>query len=164
MADEVRDAIAADLATLGDPVARTPETADGFGVDLICVDDLSPTLKETKLDSTEDLFQTAWHHLSTARGSVPDAPDFGIDVISWLHRGTTVQDLEAMAGEAKGEILKDDRIATAVITVTASGGVGGAKKLSINARLTPEDPTLTEFDLIITLTNGAAHLEALRRG
>ena len=69
-----------------------------------------------------------------------------------------------MAGDIRGEILKDDRIEGAVITVTSSGGTGGGQSLFVNCKLTPEDPALTEFNLIITLTDGAAHVEALSRG
>lgn len=133
-------------------------TAVGFGVDLVCVDDIDPTSASTDPFTVATLAQDAYHRLTTRRGTLPDDPDFGIDVFEFLHGAKSPADLRACEGRATTELQKDDRIHTATVTVTYDAL---SRRLSISCAITPEDPALQVFDLIIAVTDGGALLQAI---
>ncbi len=153
MSDLVRDAIAASIAAQA-RLVLTPEPPYDYGVDLKCTDDLDSRLAEQGLDDVAAIGQDAYHRLTTTRGFIPDAPDFGLDVVSMLNRGMTPQDIAAAQGRIALELQKDDRVARAEVALTEVEP--GSWDLQV--RLTPEDPSLKAFDLVIAVVDGATLL------
>lgn len=139
-------------------IATTPDTADGYGRDLVCIDDLDPRAKETDPNSLETLAQDLYHRVSTSRGQMPDDPDYGIDLIEFLHRPTTTTELLAMAGVVSGECRKDDRVSDVETTVTFDSKTDS---LSVSIDVTPKDPDLAIFKLIIVVIDGATLLQEI---
>jgi hypothetical protein len=125
-------------------------TAVGYGVDLVCIEDLDPALKVTNPFTTETLAQDCYHRITTRRGTLPDDADFGIDIAAFLHAPKTPADLKACEGQIATELQKDDRVREAFAVVTFDG-----RKLSVSVRVTPEDPDASPFSLIIAVTDGA---------
>src|SRR5690348_14423935 len=119
MSDFVRDAIASLTGDL-EQLAVTPASASGYGVDLVCVDDIDPNLAETDPNGTLGLAQDVYHRVTTTRGTLPDDPDYGRNIFEYLHKATTPEDFAAMGGELEGEIAKDDRVDDQTVVVTSS--------------------------------------------
>ena len=156
MTDTVRDAIEASIATIV-PVATTPSTTT-YGIDLVCVEDLDPKLKETRDDTVESLAQDLFHRVATQRGGVADALDFGDDVASYLSGDAQPTDLRSIEGRVASECLKDDRVDRVEVVATADAGL---KSMTITIYVVPQDPRLVAFTLIIPVTDGQAVLEAI---
>lgn len=153
MSDLVRDFIAAETAALT-PVATTPSDATGYGIDLVCRDDLTATMRETRTDTIESLAQDLYHRQITPRGSLPDDPDWGIDVLDLLNRGATPQHIAAVPLIVAAELRRDDRVRDVTVTAEFDGTT-----LALTELIEPEDPTLTPFSLIVSVTDGATLLE-----
>lgn len=128
-------------------------TAVGYGVDLVCIDDLDPALKETDPFDTATLAQDCYHRITTRRETLPDDADFGIDIAAFLHAPKTPADLRGCEGQIITELQKDDRVKEAGAAVSFDG-----RKLSVSVRVTPADPDLGPFELIIAVTDGATLL------
>lgn len=149
----IADAIALESAALEQLV--TPAAVRGWGSDLKCVDDIDARGTELDPDSYAVLGQDAYHAVTTARGSLPDDPDFGIDLRSLIHKATSTAEVMALEGAIRAELLKDDRIADATAAITASG-----ETYNIDIRITPTDPQLNAFSMLMTIQDGAAMLQA----
>ena len=154
--DVVRDFIAAELATFT-KIASTPTTTN-YGIDLVCVSDLDPKLAETRDDTIESLAQDLFHRVTTERGTIIDDPDFGEDVLSYASRAIEPKDYASIAGRLASECRKDDRVSRVVVEVTQPNGPGS---LYVLIDVTPADPRLVTFRLIIPVTDGEALLEAI---
>jgi hypothetical protein len=134
-----------------------PETtAVGYGTDLKCVNDLDPALATTNPNSTETLAQDCYHRITTRRETLPDDPDYGIDVTEFLHAAKTLGDLQGCQGQIATELQKDDRVANALAVVTYDAT---RRRLEIDVRVTPKDPDLGPFSLIVVVTDGATLLQ-----
>lgn len=138
------------------PVGSLPVDAPGYGSDLSCADDVDPLARE--LDGSDPLLvaQAAYRMITTARGSLIDAPDRGIDVAAYLHEpGTTAEEL---AGVIRGELQHDDRIDALEVSVERSPDgfeieIGGTLASSGEA-----------FELVLGLTDAGALLRAMNGG
>lgn len=156
MSQEVLDAIAEETARLAREV--TPPLAPlGYGVDLSCVTDITPDLEEVDAFSPLGIAQASIRRLSTPRGSLPDEPDYGIDVRGYANRGVTEQELGNLQAEIGNEVTKDDRVESARVVVTRSGSA-----LSIQLELVPADPALGTFTATVSVTSAEVVLEAIR--
>jgi hypothetical protein len=152
MADETRTLIAAGIAELT-RVATTPPEPWLYGRDLVCIDDLTPTLRETDPATTESLAQDIYHRITTERGSLPDDKDFGEDVRGYLSAAADARALLSISGRLEAEIRKDDRVATVVVELT-----GNTSQLDITISVTPQDPALAAFEMVMAVTSAAALL------
>jgi hypothetical protein len=153
----VLDAIDADLATLAREVTTpSDDTALGYGTDLSCVSDITDELTEVDPLSQQAVGEAVIRRLTTARGTLPDDPDYGIDLRTYANRGTTLTELRELSGMCGSEILKDDRIDDASVSVTSSG-----RSLTVAVRLTLAIPGVAPFGLTFTVTSGSAVLEAI---
>jgi hypothetical protein len=150
----VFDAIAAEIALLT-PLVPTPVEPYGYGTDLSCVSDVTETLEEVDPESALGVAQAAARRLTTARGSLPDDPDYGLDVRGYLNRGVSSREYVDFAGQIKLELLKDDRIEDAAVTVIAPD----TTSLSVQVRLTPFDPSLQPFAFTLAVTSSEVLLE-----
>ncbi|WP_438041453.1 hypothetical protein [Sorangium sp. So ce128] len=102
----LEDILGSVVASFGGPSAPAA-TVDGFGADLDCADDLRDDLRMA--GPTLALAQAAYRRLTTPRGGVIDAPDYGFDLRSLLSRGMTPAELAAVPGLVRGELTKDER-------------------------------------------------------
>ena len=92
-------------------VPETPALAastDTYGRDVSCVEDLDAQAREVE---GEEALAEAWtRRLSTPRGSLgEDDPDYGLDVMSFLHRKMTAAEVESIPGQIRSELQKDER-------------------------------------------------------
>ena len=128
----------------------------GYGIDLVCVNDITPDAAELDPDGTFGIAQDLYHRLITGRGFLIDDPDYGYDLLGLLHAAIAQKDLAMAAAQITGECSKDDRVAVAVTTITPEN-VG--KLLRIRIEVTPEDPAVKPFSMIIAVTDGQTLLE-----
>lgn len=150
----VLNAIAAELATL-ERLVPTPEEPFGYGRDLSCVDDITETLEEVDPDSPLGVAQAIARRLTTTKGTLPDEPDYGLNLRDFLNAGVPASDLAGLAGRIKLEVLKDDRVEDATVTVS----IPDARSLSVSIQLTLYDPALQPFSLTLALTDSETLLE-----
>lgn len=143
----VREDIAAQVAELEHEV-DAPTGALGYGTDLACVTDVTPDLEEVDPFSVRAIGEALIRRFTTPRGTLPDDPDYGLDLRSYCNRGVTATQLRELASQLRGEAGKDDRVDDAAITVTAEGS-----SLTVAARITPADPDLEPFDLTFAVTS-----------
>lgn len=154
--DLVRDAIAAGLAELQAAV-RFPVPPLGYGIDLVCQDDLTADLAETDPAGFQALAQDCYHRVTTDRGTLPDDPDYGINLAGLLSRGLTDAEITRAQQTAESEIKKDDRVAGAAVTITE----GAAGLFSITILIEPADPAVSDFRLIATVQDSVSLLQQI---
>lgn len=142
------------------PVVDTPSAPFGYGADLDCVQDLTVDMDEVSGDSTLALAQALVRRLDCPRGALPDDDNYGIDLRSYLNRGTPVDELERLAGTIRGEITKDDRVRAAAVTVTPS--LTGSS-IAVEIRVEAKDPEVGTFTLTLAVTSAEVVLLELRR-
>lgn len=152
----VLDAIDRALGELR-PVMAPPTGDLGYGRDLSCTSELSPTLTEVDPMSTRGIAEATLRRLTTPRGMLPGDPSYGLDVRAFCSRGTPEAELRDLAGIVRGEVTKDDRIADVRVSVTRPG----MGELRIELRLVPAAPAGTPFSLILAVTSAAVLLEGL---
>jgi hypothetical protein len=135
----------------------------GYGSDLVCVDDITPDAVELDPDATAGIGQDLYHRLATPRGGLPpdDDKDYGFDLLGALHKGMTTRDLSLLGMQVKAECLKDDRVADADVTITSDAN---GRSLAVKIVVTPFDPSVGVFVLVLAVTDGAVLLEAIRAG
>jgi hypothetical protein len=104
----VHDKIAEFTAELEREV-ETPSGDLGYGSDLSCTDDITPDADEIPGDSLRALAESNYRRVTTRRGSIPDAPDDGVDINDYLNQGITPEKLAEIPGILKNELEKDDR-------------------------------------------------------
>jgi hypothetical protein len=157
MSTIVLDAIDAELALLEREVPTPSDpTTFGYGTDLSCVSDITDELTEVDPYSPLAVGEAVIRRLTTPRGTLPDDPDYGIDLRSYCNRGVTLRELRDLAGTCRSEILKDDRIEDATVTITSSG-----TSLAVVVQLALAQPGVQPFTLTFAVTSGAAVLEAI---
>lgn len=157
MTSTVLDFLASSLADL-DRVESAPEPPLGFGGDLSCVDDLDADMREVSGDDIASLAQALMRRILTPRGSVPDAPDYGIDLRGYLHRPSTRAELLALSGDVQNEWSKDDRVARSEVQISA---IEMGKRISGSGRIYPADPNLEAFTLTFGVTDAGAAIEEI---
>lgn len=151
----VIDAIDAEVALLErtSPIAVAPF---GYGLDSEGItedgEDLDPF-------SPKAVAQAFARRIQTTRGSLPDDPNYGIDVRAYLNQAMTTTQLRAVAGEIRAEGAKDDRVLDASVTVT----MPDLREMTIEVELVPADArTGGPFAFTLAIARGVVMLEALR--
>jgi len=156
MTDIVRQTIEQEIAKLTRQ-SSTPVPPLGYGIDLVCVTELDPYLAETNPDTIQSLAQDCFHRITTARLSLVDDPSYGIDIRAALNKPQSAQQIQSWSGQIQSELKRDDRVvdvvANLVFTLPAT--------YRITVLVTPADPNLTPFNLIMTVIDGEALLEAV---
>jgi hypothetical protein len=151
-------AIEEELAAL-ERVAPTPSAPFGYGVDLRCASDLTETMEEVEADSTLAIAEAQARRLDCPRGGIPDDPDYGISLPSMLNRGTTADDLRALAAQVRSELEKDDRVDQVGVTMTPAEDGGS---FTVQTATTPIDPAVGGFRQVLAVTSAAVLIEELR--
>jgi hypothetical protein len=150
----VADALAADLVTIERSV-DVPTGALGYGTDLSCVVDLTPDCAEVDPMSQQALIEALLRRLSTSRGQIVDAPDYGLDLRARLNQAATPAGVLALRGDIRNECTKDDRVADVSVELDVSDD---GLTLSIALNVEGVDPG-DSFDL--TFAVGADGIVAL---
>lgn len=157
MTDLVRDAIAEMTAELTS--SGITGSVVGFGVDLICLDDFTPSMAETDPNSLESLVQDNYHRLITEPGTVPDDLDYGIDVMGYLSLGMTQDDKLQISGDVETQLKRDDRNAEVSATVAVTDTL--PTTLALTVGITPADPALDPFTLLIAIDQTGTSLKVI---
>ncbi|MBA3841093.1 MAG: hypothetical protein H0X39_00460 [Actinobacteria bacterium] len=143
------DALAISMAELTQSV--TPSTGElGYGTDLACVTDLSADLAEVDPLSPSAIGQALVRRLSTARGTLIDDPNYGLDVRGFCNHGVPVKDLRDIGGAIRLELVKDDRVQDVTVTVTQPYQTG----LKVVIVVVPAVIGLAPFDLTFAIADG----------
>lgn len=150
----VHDTIAQQVAEL-EQLVPTPVPPFAYGVDLSCVEDCNATFDEVDPRSQRAIGEATVRRLSTARGTMPDDPDYGLDLRAFMNRGTSLQQIADLAGAVRNEITKDDRIESATVTASFEG-----TELRVKLTITPVDPDTGVFRLTLAVTSADVLLEA----
>ena len=153
----VKAALEAELATIT-KVVDTPSSPHGYGSDISGAADLDPDMAEVDGFSTLALAQALVRRLDTPRGSLIDDGDYGIDLRSYCNRPTAAAELIALAGQVRGELLKDDRVDTLTVVMRPTS-TGNAFDLELS--IVPVDPRLGPFDLTLAVTSATIVIEAI---
>jgi len=151
------DWIAEGLAELS-TLERFPLPPLGYGVDLACTTDLDPAMAEVDPMSQRAVSEAIMRRLDCPRGALPDDPDYGLDLRGMLNTGTAAADITALAGRIRSEVQKDDRVDSVVVTVapSPSGSV-----LAITLAITPIDPLIGGFRLVLSASSASVLLEEI---
>jgi hypothetical protein len=154
----VRNAIRAELDALraAGPLIAAPSPPFGYGSDLDCFDDVTDAADELDPNSTRGLAQAAYHLVTSARGSMPAAPDAGIDLRCYLNRGLTAAAAAELAGDVANEIKKDDRFAEVTVTTTQPS----LDVLRVQIQIAPADTEIDTLSLVLAVTDAGVLLEA----
>ena len=162
MSQVVLDAIAASVAALT-PVADAAVEPLGYGTDLSCVDDLTPTMDE--VSGTPLLAEAILRRFTTPRGTLPDIAgtdlrdkSYGLDLSEYLNRGLTQQEILAIAAQTRSEAKKDPRIASVRSTVIPSPT---GNEFSVDMQVTPADGS-GPFALVLAVTSAGVLIAELR--
>lgn len=128
----------------------------GYGSDLSCADDLDANL--TELDGSDPLLiaQSAFRRITTARGTLEDDPDYGIDIREDLSRANGTEERRSLAGRVRAEISKDERIASVTVTVVDIGAERSIEIIGV-----PENADNAEFRLVVALEDGETLLKEI---
>lgn len=89
--------------------------------------------------------------LTTPRGSLPYAPNRGVDVREWLNDTSTPKQLQARRAAVQAELEADEEVDSATVTLSYDGNTGA---LGVVAQLTDATQTST-LTLAITATSVA---------
>lgn len=101
--------------------------------------------------------QAAYRSITTPRGSVPDAPDYGIDLRSYLSRGLTTREIQQLEGVIALHIRKDDRIESVDVSVQVEDSAK-AIRVAIDGVIALSSRT---FSLVLGLSDAGALLEEM---
>jgi phage baseplate assembly protein W len=154
----VDDAIAAGLAAL---TQETPFPAPPllWGSDVSCDQDLDPS---TVLDPSSFvvLAQAIHRRLQTPRGKLIDDPTYGWDLRGELNKGITLAQVDGISRRVRSEVLKDDRIKSAQVTVQT---MNVAQQIRVIIDVVPFDPTTGTFRAILIATPASLVLQEIAR-
>lgn len=157
MNQTVKDVITTELAKLT-RLEPTPVEPFAYGVDTLGVSDWTDTLDEVDPLSVLGISEALLRRLQTPRGTLQDDSNYGVDLRAFLNRPTTSRSVLEITSEVRGEVLKDDRVIEALVTVTFQS----QKLLRVKVDATPADPdTGGPFTLTLAVTSGAVLLEAI---
>jgi hypothetical protein len=109
------EAQVAELTRIVDVPASSPL---GYGVDLACVEDLTPTMDEVDPYTPRAIGEAQARRLITGRRQLADDPNYGTDVRGMLNQGYTETQLKTLDTEVHNELIKDDRIVDCEVTTT----------------------------------------------
>ncbi|WP_437606249.1 hypothetical protein WMF20_35355 [Sorangium sp. So ce834] len=147
--EDIMAAVVADAGAAAAPAAAVA----GFGVDLDCADDLREDMRLAS--PTLTLAQAAYRRLTTPRGAVLDAPDYGLDVRQFFSRGMTAAEVAAIPGQVRSELTKEERLED--VEVRARMLDGATLELVVRCR-TAAGP----FEMTMNVTAAAAVLAGVR--
>lgn len=153
----VTDAIAAGLA-LETRAADFPVAPFGYGIDVSCTNDIDPRMSEVDPFSPLALGEALVRRLDCPRGALPDDANYGLDLRGYCNRGTSTQDLRSLAGRARNELEKDDRVDSVTVIVTPSST---GDELDVTVAVVPLDPRIGDFLLVLSASDAGVLLKEI---
>jgi len=123
-----------------------------FGSDFSALDDIDQSLRV--VDGKTALMQALARRLTTPRGALWYAPAYGYDVGAHVNSGTDVAVIEAAA---EAQILDDERVDDADVTITISQpdpGITAGQRWDMTLRITTAEGPF-EFTLAVDAVTGA---------
>ena len=147
------DAYIADL----DRVVDAPVSPFGYGTDLSCSSDLAANFGDVDPFTTLALGEALVRRLDCPRGQLLDDADYGIDLKGALNRGATRQALLALSGQIVAEMQKDDRVDSAIASVTLSSD---GTSLDVRLTISPIDSSGT-FSMTLAVTSAEVLLQEI---
>jgi hypothetical protein len=129
----------------------------GFGTEIYCTD----RLRTGKYVSGRiALAQAIFRRLTTPRGTLRGGAEeetYGIDLPGFVGRTATKIAVAALPGIVRNELLKDDRIADALVTVNAQTDTNGLATLYIDIDVVTVDEE-EDFSLTIAASGTSVDL------
>jgi hypothetical protein len=113
--------------------------AEGYGVSVWCLDSLQTG---RYVSGVRAVAQSIYRRLTTPRGTLRGGAEestFGLDLPGLVGSATTPADLAALPVRIQAELLKDDRIARVVATVTDETLGPGETTLTVGLAVTLND-------------------------
>ena len=104
------------------------------------------------------LGQAAYHRITTPRGSNLDAPDAGIDITEFLHKGMTETERAEVPNLIRQEILDDPRFSGVETTMAEQWTTEGIT-WTISIRVTPTDSG--PFDLVCSVEQAVTKIVSI---
>lgn len=150
------DAQIAELTASG-RVASVPTAPLGWGSDLSCVTDCDSRFIELPGNSALGVAQRVARRYLTPRGALLDDPDYGLDLRGYCNRGVTQQDLRTLQSRCVAEALKEETVSSITVNVATTSATG----LSVQAQITPADPSLEPFAFVLAVSSADVLLELL---
>jgi hypothetical protein len=141
------------------PLVDPPVEPFGYGVDLSCVLDVTEDLAEVDPRNPLAIAESSIRRLITPRGGCPGEQDYGFDLRGQLNKGVTTLGLRTLAGQARNEINKDDRIDDSTVEVTYDSVSG--PMLRVQVTILPEDVDLGAFSFTFSISDTTAVLEVI---
>lgn len=92
-----------------------------FGSGWSCVDDL--TMPAVMVTGNRIVAEAIARRLTTPRGGLIDDPNYGYDLTDFLNDDLSPTDVARIAAGVQAECVKDERVSSAVATVTLTAGV-----------------------------------------
>lgn len=129
----------------------------GYGIDTSCYD----TLVTGRLVTGVELVQQAvFRRFITARGTLVDGPDgevYGLDLQDFIGVVGPTSAIDALPDAIRNEVLKDDRVASCDVSLSAVVNPDATYDLTItiDANLSDESG---DFTLTLSATNAATTL------
>jgi hypothetical protein len=130
-----------------------------FGTDIGALDDIDANL--TTVDDRTAFVQALVRRITTPRGALWYAQDYGYDVTAAINTATDPAVIEA---NAEAELLRDERVDDAEVSLTVTEPTGdtttGGKTWSLDLRITAGDEPYA-FTLAVDAVTGALLLTAI---
>lgn len=121
-----------------------------LGTDISVFPDLGKRFK--LVGERANLAEAALKRLTTPRGKLHYAPDYGYDLRAFVNASNTTDEIASVRANVTAELLKDDRILSAVASVTYDAA---SEKLTVALTLTDADGP---FKLVLTATSNLVAL------
>lgn len=137
----------AELAISPGRVALVPVAPLAWGHDLSCVTDCDELFSETPQGSPLIVAQAVVRRWTTSRGALLDDADYGFNVLSYLNRGLTQDDIRTLQRKLVAEAQKEERVQTCEVQLTVP--LIGA--MDISARITLADPRSSAFRFVLAV-------------
>ena len=128
-----------------------------YGSDFVGDNDLTATFDEMQGSDPRVVVQAVYRRLITARGTLCDDADYGLDVRGYIQRGMTPEQIAAIPGEVKSEIEKDDRAVNVkvdvltstrtTIVLAVSGDLASGPEFRLVLSATPAEVLLKEMSI-----------------
>lgn len=93
--------------------------ATDYGTDVSCTTDLDPLF--SVVSGTTAVAQALARRLQTPAGGLIGDPDYGYDLRAWVNRPLGQRELFELRQAVVAEVLKDERVASAEVTVARTG-------------------------------------------
>lgn len=138
-------------------VVDVPAGPLSYGTDIGCAIDVDPGLAE--VSGARVVVESIIRRLDCPRGGLGDDPSYGYDLRGSQHEGMTRDQIRAVEGEVRAEVLDDDRVRSAVVVASTSPD---ARSLRVRVTGALADASRTPFVLTLALTDAGALLEEMR--